>query len=47
MERLFKIRAHGSTVRREIFGGKAKEVPVLLYIISLLFILKYILGSLL
>ena len=25
--------------------GKAKEVPVLVYIISILFILKYILGN--
>ncbi len=36
-----------SYVLIKVFRGKAKEVPVLLYLISLLFILKYILGSLL
>lgn len=29
----------------KIFRGKAKDVPVLVYIISILFILKYILGN--
>jgi xanthine/uracil/vitamin C permease (AzgA family) len=42
LEKLFKLKEHGTTAKIEIIAGKFKDVTVIGYIVAVLFVLKYI-----
>lgn len=41
LERYFQLSAHGTTVKTELLAGRVKELPPMVAVIALVFVLKF------